>query len=381
MYRPSLDLRAFFLALCHLLVLLPSVNSSPSKLPEETAKVSLELKIGQLLMIGFNGMEMDDEHPVIQDIQELHPGGVILSDFDVANQRYQRNIESPAQIRRLTTALQQASAIPLLIAIDHEGGNVVRLKESLGFPPTVSHQHLGDLDDSATTYSEAAKMAETLVAAGINLNLAPVVDLAVNPENPVIARRERSFSKDPDVVTRHALEFIRAHRKQGVQCTLKHFPGHGSAQEDSHLGMVDVTDVWSRAELEPYCGLIQAGEVDVIMTAHVFNAGLDPNYPATLSPATITGLLRNELNYKGVIISDDLHMKAITEHYGFETAIQKALEAGVDILLITNNSGDYDATIVQRAVDEIQRLVAEGTLSEARINQSYQRIQKLKSLL
>ena len=131
--------------------------------------------------------------------------------------------------------------------------------------------------------------------------------------------------------------------------------------------MVDVSAVWSRKELEPYRTLIQDGEINAVMTAHVFNAHLDPDYPATLSHATITGLLRNELNYEGVILSDDLQMKAITEHYGFETAIRKALEAGIDILLITNNSGHYDETIARRAHDVIQQLVAEGTITHDEI--------------
>ena len=332
-------------------------------------------------MVGFRGLEVSAQHPIIQDIRELHLGGVILSDYDVASQKYLRNIESPAQALQLTEALQQASDVPLLIAIDYEGGGVARLKESHGFPSTVSHQYLGALDDRATTYREARKMAETLAAIGCNLNLAPVIDLNVNPDNPVIAGRERSFSADPDTVTRHAVEFIRAHREQGVQCTVKHFPGHGSATGDSHLGMVDVTNVWSRKELEPYRKLIQAGEIGAIMTAHVFNAHLDTDYPATLSRATITGLLRNELAYEGVVISDDLQMKAISEHYGFKTAIRKALEAGVDILLlITNNAGHYDETIARRAFSAIQQLVEEGVISEARIDQSYQRIRKLKSL-
>ena len=208
---------------------------------------------------------------------------------------------------------------------------------------------------------------------------APVIELNINPDNPVIACLERSFSADAKTVTQHALEFIRAHREQGVHCTVKHFPGHGSSKKDSHLGMVDVTDVWSRVELEPYRALIEAGEVNAIMTAHVFNAHVDADYPATLSQATITGILRDELNYEGVVISDDLQMKAITEHYGFETAIRKALEAGIDILLITNNPDNYDEAIAQRAFAVIQQLVKEGSISKARIDQSYQRICKLKS--
>ena len=363
------------------LLLLSAVHLFSSDFSEENVEVSLESKIGQLLMVGFRGLEVDDQHPIVQDMRELNLGGVILSNYDIASENHLRNIKSPSQLRQLTEQLQQASAVPLLIAVDHEGGVITRLKESYGFPPTVSHQQLGALDDLTITRSEAQKMAKTLAAIGFNLNLAPVVDLAVNPDNPIIARKERSFSADPDVVTRHAAEFIRAHRKQGVECALKHFPGHGSSKQDSHLGLVDVSDVWSRTELEPYKKLIQAEEIRVVMTAHVFNKNLDPEYPATLSKATIKGLLRDELNFEGVVISDDILMKAITENYGFETAIQKALEAGIDIILITNNADHYDEAIARRAFSVIQKLVEEGIISEARIDQSYQRIQKLKESL
>jgi beta-N-acetylhexosaminidase len=165
-----------------------------------------------------------------------------------------------------------------------------------------------------------------------------------------------------------------------VLTTLKHFPGHGSSRSDSHLGFTDVTDTWSATELEPYARIIAGGQVDAIMTAHVFNARLDAQYPATLSPATINGLLRTKLGFAGVVISDDMQMGAIVDHYGFETAIRKALEAGVDILVFGNNL-EYDEEIVPRAIAVISHLVASGVLSEARINQSYQRIMRLKNRL
>jgi beta-N-acetylhexosaminidase len=374
--------KAFFLVIHSFAVVFSLTGyASVSPVSEKDSEASLEFKIGQMLLIGFRGLEVSDQHTAIRDIRELHLGGVILSDYDIASKKHLRNIESPAQVLRLTETLQQASTVPLLIAIDHEGGVITRLKESHGFPSTVSHEYLGTLDDCATTYREASKMAETLAAIGVNLNLAPVIDLNINPNNPIITRLERSFSSDPETVTRHALEFIRAHREQGVYCSVKHFPGHGSATADSHLGLVDVTDTWSPEELKPYTDLIETEEVDVIMTAHVFNTHLDARYPATLSHATITGLLRNELNYNGIVISDDLQMKAITEHYGFETAIRKALEAGIDILLIANNSDRYDETITRRAFTVIQQLVNDGIISEERIDQSYQRIRKLKSFL
>jgi beta-N-acetylhexosaminidase len=213
---------------------------------------------------------------------------------------------------------------------------------------------------------------------GINLNYAPVVDVNTNPNNPIVAGKERSFSADPYQVAKHALEFIRSHHQENILCTLKHFPGHGSSRADSHLGMVDVTDTWSRDELIPYQQIIQAGEADAIMTAHVFNRSLDPQYPATLSKPTITGLLRGELGFNQVVFSDDMQMKAIANHYGLETAVQKVIEAGVDILVVGNNTGNFVPDIAKQMFTTIKNLVQNGTISEARIEESYQRILRLK---
>jgi beta-N-acetylhexosaminidase len=339
---------------------------------------NLDVKIGQMVMVGFRGLEVDNEHFIVRDIRDRHVGGVVLFDYDVPTRQPIRNIESPSQVKALIASLKSVSATPLLVTIDQEGGIIARLKERHGFPPTVSHQHLGKLDDLQTTYKQTALIAKTLADLGINLNLAPVVDLCVNPDNPIIARHERCFSADPLVVTHHALQFIRAHHAQGVLCSLKHFPGHGSSTADSHLGFTDVTDTWSRIELEPYVRIIGFGQADAIMTAHVFIGSLDKQYPATLSQATITGILRKELNYDGVVISDDMQMGAIIKHYGFEMAVRKAIEAGVDILVFANNSV-YEEDVSRRAIGAIKELVHDGTISEARIDESYRRIQRLKS--
>jgi beta-N-acetylhexosaminidase len=244
----------------------------------------------------------------------------------------------------------------------------------------MSHQALGELDDPAITREQATTMARTLADLGINLNLAPVVDLNTNPDNPIIAEYERSFSADPQVVIRHARTFIEAHHEQNVLCTLKHFPGHGSSAGDTHLGLVDVTDTWGWEELLPYNTLLSEGLADAIMTAHVFNADFDADDPATLSSKTLDGLIRGKLAYDGVVISDDMQMGAIVDHYGFETAVQKAIEAGVDILVFANNSM-YEKDVVARAAAHIKQLVEGGTLSEAHIDQSYQRIKRLKEVL
>jgi beta-N-acetylhexosaminidase len=320
-----------------------------SSVEQET---NLEVKIGQMLMVGFRGLEVSAEHPIIDDIRDCHLGGVLLFDYDVPSATPVRNIASPTQVKALVSALQAASLHPpLLIAIDQEGGMKSRLKEQLGFPATASAQHLGTLDNLSITREHATVIAQTLAQLGINMNLAPVVDLNINPDNPIIGRSERSFSADPEVTRRHALEFIRAHHRPGVLCTLKHFPGHGSSTGDSHLGLVNITHSWSPIELEPFAALIEAGEADAIMTAHIFNARLDAANPATLSKPIITDLLRERMHYEGVVISDDLQMGAIADYYGLESAIEKAIEAGVDILLIANNASHYEIDTTWKVID------------------------------
>lgn len=342
--------------------------------------VTLDEKIGQMLLFGFRGLNVDQDHPLVQHIRHRHLAGVVLFDYDVARKSHVRNIESPPQVKALVHVLQAVSPTPLLIAIDHEGGQITRLNEEYGFPPTVSAQFLGSKNDLALTRKYASRMAQTLAELGINLNLAPVVDLNINPHNPIIGKKERSFSVNPELVTNHALAFIEAHHEKGVLCTLKHFPGHGSSTTDSHLGLVDVTNTWSPKELEPYANIINAGQADIIMTAHVFNARLDPEFPATLSKPTISGILRKKLNYDGVVISDDMQMGAITQEYGFKSAVRAAIEAGVDILAFANNYA-YDEDVVARAFSLVKRLVMHGKISKERIDRSYHRIKRLKRKL
>jgi beta-N-acetylhexosaminidase len=333
-----------------------------------------------MIMVGFRGLELWDGNPIVQDLRERHIGGVVLFDYDVPTQTRLRNICSPEQITALCAALQDAGGGSLLIAVDQEGGRIARLNERHGFPSTLSEQDLGTLDDLAATRRNAETVATTLKAAGLNLNLAQVVDLNVNPDNPIIGQLGRSFSADPAVVTRHALEVIRVHHDSGLLTTLKHFPGHGSSRQDSHLGFVDVTETWKEVELQPYRDLIAAGAVDAVMTAHIFNANLDPDMPATLSRATITGLLREQLGFDGVVISDDMQMGAIRDHYGFQSVVQHAMEAGVDILAIANNS-IFDPTAAAQAISVIKGLLRDGVISSERIDQSYDRIMHLKSRL
>jgi beta-N-acetylhexosaminidase len=221
--------------------------------------------------------------------------------------------------------------------------------------------------------------AATLIGLGINVNFAPVVDLATNPNNPVIAKVERSFSANADSVSLFAKEFIKTHRKLGVVTVLKHFPGHGSSKDDTHLGIADVTKTWEAKELKPYQALIDSGYVDAIMTAHIVNKNLDSkSLPGTLSKRILDSLLRKSLKFDGVVFSDDMQMHAITKHYGFEEAIQLAVNAGVDILTFSNNIQGSEDRTVDRVHAIIKKYVMDGTIPASRIDESFHRIMKLK---
>lgn len=335
-------------------------------------------------MLGFRGTVPQEDPALVRALTEHHIGGVVLFDIDVGGQR-PRNIVSPDQVAALTAELQALATLPLLISVDQEGGKVARLNERYGFPATLSAAALGERNDPEFTRAEASKMAQTLAEAGITLNLAPVVDVRIHPDSPIIARLGRSFSDDPAIVAAQAEAFIDGHHAQGIRCTLKHFPGHGSASGDTHLGFTDITTSWREEELLPYRELLGKGKVDAIMTAHVFNARLDPDLPATLSPAVVTGLLRQTLGYDGVVISDDMQMRAITDHYSLEKAFELAILAGVDIIAVANNIAytnniTYAGTISDRFVATVMRLLDEQVIDEARIEQSYRRILKLKGL-
>ena len=344
--------------------------------PEEEDR--LDLWIGQMLMVGFRGTDLKEGDPFLQAVSDLHLGGVVLFDRDVPTRSPVRNIVSPQQVQKLTAQLQAVAEVPLLIAIDQEGGQIARLKARHGFSATPSQAELGRWDDQERTRSSAREVGELLASLGINLNFAPVLDLAVNPDNPIIAALERSYGAEPDRVEHHARWTIEEFHRAGVLSAVKHFPGHGASKEDSHLGLPDVTHLWSETELEPFSALLSEQLPDLVMMAHLYSAQWDETYPATLSDAVITGMLRQQLGYEGVVVSDDMKMGAIAQNYSLEQSIELAVKAGVDILLFGNNSGSYDPQMAQKAVNILRDLVESGTLSRERIEQSYQRISNLK---
>jgi beta-N-acetylhexosaminidase len=358
----------------------PSARASlpPTPTPSPTAAASqgltLRQQIAGMLLVGFRGTTADEAAATLADIRELGLGGVVLFDFDTPTGRPVRNIVSPAQLTQLVADLRGAAGNrPFVVAVDEEGGRVARLDPDHGFPATRSAAELGARGDIAFTRARATELASTLRGVGIDLNLAPVVDLNLNPSNPIIGALDRSFGADPDLVVQQAEAFVSGHREIGVRTALKHFPGHGSATADTHLGVVDVTSVWREVELEPFRRLVTDGLADAVLTAHVFNAALDPEHPATLSRPIVTGLLRDQIGWNGVVISDDMQMGAIRAQYGYPEAVALAIEAGIDLLTIANQQV-YEEGIVARTIDLIEGFVQSGRISEVRIAESAARL-------
>ena len=352
----------------------PSPSTPPTSSPSPTAP-SLEERIAALLVVGFRGATLDDARWVRDALATRGLGGVILFDRDQLTGK-SRNVVSPAQVRRLTGELREASGTRrALIGVDQEGGVVTRLSPAHGFPTVASEATIG-AGTTAAARRWAADLAATLEEAGFDLNFAPVVDLDVNPNSPAIGALDRSFSDDPDVVVRMATSEIDAHRAAGVLTTLKHFPGIGSSTANTDFGVADVTDTWSRRELEPFRRLIATGKADLVMAGHVVNRHLDAEHPASLSRAVVRDLLRGELGWDGVVVTDDLQAAAITKAFGADEAILLALEAGNDVLLFANQQV-YDPGIVERVVGVVTKAVEGGRIAEGRIDEAFGRVRGL----
>lgn len=358
----------------------PEKESTPEE-TETQPQTELSEMIGQMIMVGFMGMEVDSLRDVfVNQLEKGQVGGVILFDYDIPSKSTKRNVKSPAQVKSLIEGLGKKVKTPLFVAVDQEGGKINRLKTKYGFPKIASAEYLGTLDNLDSTKYHATLNANNLKELGFNLNFAPVVDLDINPDNPVIGKYERSFSKEADIVIKHSEEWIKAHHKAGILSTLKHFPGHGSSDADSHKGVTDITNYWSEKELVPFKEVLAMEHSVGVMTAHVLNNQLDTVYPATMSDKVISKILRDDWKFDGLIFSDDLQMKAVNEIYPFETIIEKSIQAGVDVLVFGNNL-EYDEAIPEKAVAIITKLVEDGVISRERIQASYERIMKEKESL
>ncbi len=342
---------------------------------------SLTEKIGQMLLLGFDGQTLNESSSILRDISQFNIGGVILFDRCLKT-KTQKNIVSSQQVQALTQTLREQVAensLPLLISVDYEGGKVNRLKEEYGFVPTYTAVELVE-GGPEFALQQARVMARVLATHGFNLDFAPVVDVNIVPNNPIIGMLARSFSEDGGVVSEYAQLFLQAFHEAGILSCYKHFPGHGSSLADSHLGFVDVTSTWDDSELVPYRSFSQLkSPVDMIMTAHIINRQLDPSgLPATLSKPILTDLLRHQLNYEGVVITDDMQMKAISAEFSEEEAMVMAVNAGADMVIYGNQLSDANAC-AEGLVERIYKNVLNGQIQESRIHEAYERIKNMKA--
>ncbi|MCX7117422.1 MAG: glycoside hydrolase family 3 protein [Legionellales bacterium] len=347
--------------------------------------LSLRQKLGQMLIMGFPGCDIGPESAVVSWIKKDGLGGVLLFDKDLSTGCDGKNIRNREQVIRLTRQLQDLSdrsgddeqRLPLFVSIDYEGGAVDRLGQMDGSIKTISAHEQALLSHEALI-SEYETMASELQHLGFNLNFAPVVDLNLNDKQGIIGQRGRSFSKDSSEVIRMSKAFVSTFARYGIACAYKHFPGHGSAVGDTHLGFVDVTDSYDPNELLPYQTLLKDETLPqtLVMTAHVINRQLDASgLPATLSHPILTDLLRHAMGFEGLIISDDLQMQAISEHYSLEDALRLTINAGADLMIFANQLDFIEASVV---VDCMERLVNTGAIELRLIEQAYQRISYFK---
>jgi beta-N-acetylhexosaminidase len=330
-------------------------------------RLSPAAKVGQLFMVGFEGTTVTPE--LRGWMREFAWGGLII---------FGRNVVSPAQLAALTQALQETAqaevGMPLLIAVDQEGGRVARLPAPFtAFPSAAT---LGATGSPALVRRVAAAIGRELAAVGINMDMAPVLDVLTNPANTVIG--DRAFSGDPAAVARLGTAFMHGLHAAGVLATGKHFPGHGATQLDSHVAQPlceRSREQLRRCELRPFRAAVAAG-IAALMTAHVVYPAWDARAPATLSPHLVTRLLRQAIGYDGVVISDDLEMAGVTQGLPWEEVPLLALRAGVDVLLICHHP-ERQAQAHRRLLRALQA----GELPEAAVDRAVARIHRLKQRL
>lgn len=307
-----------------------------------------------VLLGGFDSPEPSEW--VLEAIAKRHLAGVTL---------FRRNIRDVEQCLELNRALHAAAPVPIVVAVDQEGGRVARLRERvLGVP---AMRKLGDRKDPTLTRQVAEAMGRQLRGLGFTLDFAPVLDIDTNPANPIIG--DRAFGRDAETVIRHACEVVLGFEAVGLAGCGKHFPGHGDTELDSHLALPRLLHSRERldaVELAPFRALAKL--VPSIMTAHVIFDAFDPKVPATLSPFVIEQLLRGELGYEGIVFSDDLEMKAIADHFGIGQAACLAIEAGCDAILVCEKRDN-----MERVIDSLAERATQDPVFYRRLERAYDR--------
>ena len=316
--------------------------------------------LGQLFITGFTGLELSDDTSAF--ISQAEIGGVIL---------FAPNYENPAQCAELVNQIQESrSGLPLWISTDHEGGRVQRFKKHFTRIPEAGV--IAAMNSPRLAFEIAEVMAKELKAVGINLNFAPVADIATNPKNPIIGNR--AYGSDEDTVSKISTAIVRGHLTNDVQPCVKHFPGHGDTSVDSHLALPKVEtslETMQEREFKPFVKAFKS-HCSMVMMAHILLPHLDPKFPATLSPTIIREILRKQMRYTRVVISDDMEMKAITDNFGADEAPRLAIEAGCDILIYRSEAA------ARSAYGSLQKHLESGKLSPELVLEAAERVRSLK---
>lgn len=344
-------------------------STRDTKIQTALENMTVQEKIGQLLIVNLE--LLDDNSDCIkitkamkEKIKNYSVGGVIF---------FARNIENPKQTKQLIQNLQKTSKIPMFISVDEEGGEISRIGNNPKMKTTKfpSMAEIGKTGDENKAFHVGDTIGKEIKELGFNLDFAPVADLETNPDSPEIGKR--AFSDNPEVAAKMVAKVVEGLQGQNVSATLKHFPGHGSAKDDTHKGYADINQSIKQlreVEFVPFQAGIEAG-VDLIMVSHLTICNVTGGKtPASLSPLMITEILRNELGYQNLIITDALNMKAITKFYSSGDAAVMALSAGADLLLMPEN--------LEEAFDAIYQAILEKKLDEKRIDESITRILKVK---
>lgn len=330
---------------------------------EQIKEMSIEEKIGQMVTAGVEGYTLDENS--IKLIEEHHVGGIII---------FGKNVENSNQLLSLIDSIKEVNSknrIPLFISVDEEGGRVSRMPKEIKKLPT--NRRIGQMNNKELSYKIGTILAEELNMFGFNMDFAPVLDINSNPKNPVIG--DRAFGAELEIVRDLGIETMKGIQSGGIISVIKHFPGHGDTSVDSHIGLPTVEHDIERLnslELVPFRDAIKDG-ADTVMVAHILLSKIDPDYPSSLSKTVITGILREKLGFKGVVISDDMTMGAIVENYEIGNAAIKAINAGSDIVLVAHGYDNSLAVIIS-----IKEAVTNGIISEERLNESVYRILSLK---
>ena len=348
-------------------LVMPGAAADELSIEDRLSEMTLEQKVAQMFMVSFFGPHLAD---IERDfLREVQPGAVVL---------FERNVESPQQVTALTNTYQQnmvdSGGLPLLIAVDQEGGRIQHLKDGFTRFPAPMLWTAGQ--DNELAYEVGRAMATELGAVGLNMNLAPVADLNTNIDSPVIGRR--SFGSEAELAAPILMNFIRGLQDNGVVATVKHFPGHGDTAADSHLELPLVTHARGRleaVELRPFMAAFDAG-ADAVMVAHIWLTAFDPEpLPASLSGRIVSGLLRDELGYDGIVMTDALDMDAIDTMYSASDASLRAILAGNDLIAIGAHVG---TSRIESVVDDVADGVRRGWIAESRIDASVRRILSVK---